>query len=838
MPVSSASNLGYAALLLSALLGQVSCSNDTDAPARASSVRLALPIAHFDLLTQHGNSFRTGANLVESDLTPATLQRGDFGRLFHWKVDGEIYGQPLYISDVMLSNGRLVDLVLVATMNNSVYAFEAPPPDSADRPSPDPLWALHATSLGNPLSDDFFHMKWAVLGRNVHGPIGIVSTPVVDRSLDRVFFTVKSGDTERDRSHLSVHYRLCAASLVTGALVRDCVEIKPTFAGVNGHITQFDSTRQLQRPGLLEAKGRIYLAFGSHQDTEAYHGWVVAYDATTLAQEAVYCDTCGDTNEEKLDRCGRSCMGGIWQGGGGPASDASGSIYVMTGNGTFDKQKGDLGTTFVKLLPNLTVAGSWTPPNYRCLTDTDADLGSAGPLILDNWLIGGGKQGLLYALRLDTFVGIQVGGGSPPNSSNPDPCGYVAPPSDVTTTIQAAPLWKNSSIMYFLKLFARSGLALGYQHIHGAPVVWTVHDTALGDRILIYISAERDVIRAFEFKRDSGFIHGAAPGIDPSDTFESYCRTSTRGMPGGFLTLSANGSDPSSAILWVSMPRRNADALNDDVPGVLRAYGAYPNAGTKLKEIWNSDEGANPRSNSVCKGKLPISPKDELGLFAKFVPPTVSRGKLYLATFSNSLVVYGNRSPHRLTATSPLEPLDYDADVKASSLPVSAGPADSVAVSITITNRGRSAWSPEQHIRLGSKLLPDLMKQVTEGPSALEIRGSVKPGESQRLEFHIRLPTDEGFYYYQWQMEAPNSQATGIIDGWFGRSPAEQKVIVLRPDCAALRRRAERLIARLPAPRAEFKISRSESAAARLIEDQAIIQRCRLIPQSMQMDDE
>jgi outer membrane protein assembly factor BamB len=87
-------------------------------------------------------------------------------------------------------------------------------------------------------------------------------------------------------------------------------------------------------------------------------------------------------------------------------------------------------------------------------------------------------------------------------------------------------------------------------------------------------------------------------------------------MPGGMLSLSAQGSDQTTAVIWASLPKHD-DAFVSDVPGVLRAFDPYT-----LIEIWNNE--SEPQYN-----------------FAKYCPPTVANGRVFLATFSNQIIVYG-----------------------------------------------------------------------------------------------------------------------------------------------------------------------------------------------------
>ena len=90
------------------------------------SFSLLLPLAALliDVLTQHNDLARTGANLKETVLTPANVNEKQFGMLFKHVVDDQVYSQPLLVTNVKIGGGWH-DVVYVTTVNNSVYAFDA-----------------------------------------------------------------------------------------------------------------------------------------------------------------------------------------------------------------------------------------------------------------------------------------------------------------------------------------------------------------------------------------------------------------------------------------------------------------------------------------------------------------------------------------------------------------------------------------------------------------------------------------------------------------------------------------------------------------------------------------
>ena len=273
-----------------------------------------------DVLTQRNDISRTGANTQETSLTPSTIDPAHFGKLFTRRVDGHIYAQPLYVSGLAIPGQGTHNVVYVATMHNSVYAFDADDPNASA-----PLWHVNlGPSFSTPPPPhippvDGSPEPWYKYS-NIQVEIGILSTPAIDRSQNTIYVVpyIMSGP---DPS-----YWLYALDITNGS-VKHKVQIQGTVPGTGvasagGHVA-FNSKNHSQRPGLLLMNGVVYIAFASFADIDDYHGWVFAYDATSLAQTGIYNVT---PNGEAA---------GIWQAGHGPAGDANHNVYLLTGNGTF-----------------------------------------------------------------------------------------------------------------------------------------------------------------------------------------------------------------------------------------------------------------------------------------------------------------------------------------------------------------------------------------------------------------------------------------------------------------------------------------------------------------------
>ncbi|HEY1536584.1 MAG TPA: hypothetical protein VGF76_21330, partial [Polyangiaceae bacterium] len=174
-------------------------TNDRDAGAcqHSSDAGASSP----DVLTQHNDVGRTGATLGETALD--TCNVANLVQLGTYAVDDEVYAQPLYASAIATKQGTK-NLLLVATMADSLFAFDA------DQPGSDPIWQLgQQHELGTP----------ALSSRNVGGNNGILATPVIDASAGTVFVVSRDCDPTSPPTFPSCIQRLFAIELATGKIL-------------------------------------------------------------------------------------------------------------------------------------------------------------------------------------------------------------------------------------------------------------------------------------------------------------------------------------------------------------------------------------------------------------------------------------------------------------------------------------------------------------------------------------------------------------------------------------------------------------------------------------------
>ncbi len=559
-----------------------------------------------DVLTQHNNNARTGANLSEKTLSVKHVNNNEFGKLAYRVVDGDIYAQPLIVTGAKGPDGAGKTMAIVATENNSVYSFDAEDTNQASATAQ--IWQRNLgpsidyrtlyNAIGSPNCTDI------TLRIGITGTPAIALTSTASPRSGVVFVTAKTNAGGQ------YAYTLYALDLATGnpighAPIEGQVSgqgLGSTGSGPAAKIA-FNPMYQLNRPGLLLAGNMLYVAFGGHCDSGPYHGWFFAYDVSNPRMPkkvGVICTTLnGKGPLDPVKRTYIEGLGGIWMSGEGPAMDESGNVYVTTGNGTFNGTT-DFGDSVLKMRVDggkFHILDWFTPENQDLLKDKDYDLGSGGIALIPNshLAVTGGKEGRMYLLDRDNL-------------------GKGAKPSLQSFQVTPNPVPANE---------------VGY-NIHGAPVIWPRNG-----EMFVYVMGEEDHLKQYRLIPDTGgngwkfesdvpfkISSEVAPYAGyPNAPVYSPTRAEPTWMPGGFLTLSADAGNDGTGILWVNMPF-DSNGNHQVVRGVLRAFDA---SDVSKGEIWDSQNTG--RNNDI------------LGQFAKYCPPTVANGKVYVATFQQETIL-------------------------------------------------------------------------------------------------------------------------------------------------------------------------------------------------------
>jgi hypothetical protein len=329
---------------------------------------LAILPAIAQVTTSQYNNARTGATLNEKLLTPRNVNAKQFGKIGAFKVDGAVYAQPLYVPGVEVPGKGTHDILYVATEHDSVYAFDATHPGDA------PLWHisfLNKETGETTVSEDDAQCPF------IRPEIGITSTPVIDMKTGTLYVLARTKIRHRATAD-DYFQRLHALAITTGVekfggpkLITASVQGKGAGAS-NGQVA-FDPVKENPRAALTLANNTVYIAWASSCDVDPYHGWVMGYEAETLAQKSVL-----NVNPDGTEA-------GIWLADTGPAADAEGNLFVPTGNGTFNAGSGgrDYGDSVLKLDgASLKIRDYFTPHDEDRISNADSDVGSSGPTLL------------------------------------------------------------------------------------------------------------------------------------------------------------------------------------------------------------------------------------------------------------------------------------------------------------------------------------------------------------------------------------------------------------------------------------------------------------------------
>ena len=486
------------------------------------------------VLTQHNDSARTGAYLVETQLTPAAVDSATGGPgmiLRYWRpVDGNLWAQLLYARNGIRRHWAQYDVIYAFTDRNSVYAYNA---NQEGKPGTTRGLIWKRTLLPTPHD---------ILRRAI--PIGIVGTPVIDLQQHAIYlvYGISNGRFPINGvgdGKYAAEFHLAALDSQSGSVLRDVVVSGSAPSSVPpGHV-DFVARHQIQRAGLLlapnpVAPGRrtVYVAFASRwlESSINWHGWVIGYDAETFDPRGVFCST--------PDRRANDEGGGIWQGGAGLATDNAGNVYFNTGNGPGSGN--DHGNSIVKLTPVRRMSGAYDfdvaafsaaaddPAHAYEWANNDIDLGGGGVAVIPgtSQLIGGGKTGVLYHLDTTTMTNLQTPLKAFENTYNPcDPeCRRYGgnPKRDDSWSIGP--------------------------HLHGAPTYWQV-SPAKG---LVFHWSEKDYLKRFDHDRLGSGLLVPASVLSGDVRAEGTDYQGNWVMPGGLISLSANGTR--DGILWITLP--------------------------------------------------------------------------------------------------------------------------------------------------------------------------------------------------------------------------------------------------------------------------------------------
>jgi hypothetical protein len=489
------------------------------------------------VLTYHNNLSRDGTNTHEFALTLSNVNTSTFGKLFSCQADGAIYAQPLWVPNLTVA-GSSHNVIIVGTQHESLYAFDA---DSTPCRT---LWHVNLIDSAHGGTSGEASVPSAGAGAlvgsgygDISPEVGITGTPVIDPTTNTLYVVSKSVNTSTQ-----FFQRLHAIDLTTGNervapySIDSSISVSGTGAGSIAGKVPFDPRNENQRPGIVLSNAVVYVAWASHEDHDPYHGWVIGFSASTLVPvaKAVFNTTPNQVGTLTYSR------GGIWMGGGAPAVDSTGSLFFITGNGTFDANSGgaNYGDSVVRLstASGLSVADYFTPLDQASLDANDTDFGSGAATILvdqpsgpvTHLVIGGGKQGTLFLLNRDNLGKFS---------------------SSVNNVIQTVNLGNS---------------------IFATPVFWQNN---------LYVAGVGP-LRQFVFNSATGKFNGAP---------FSQSSTSYR-FPGATPSVSSNGAV--NGIIWAL---DNGLYCTPQSPGcgatVLHAYDA-----TNLAiELWNSSQAAANR---------------------------------------------------------------------------------------------------------------------------------------------------------------------------------------------------------------------------------------------------
>ncbi|HEV2134583.1 MAG TPA: chitobiase/beta-hexosaminidase C-terminal domain-containing protein [Terracidiphilus sp.] len=494
-----------------------------------------------------------GQNTQETALTPTNVNVTSFGKLFSVSVDSTVYAQPLYVPGLTMSDGLVHNVLFVATENDSIYAFDADSNQGADAK---PLWQISLLTSAYGAGSGATAIPWQDTGSpDVAPTVGITGTPAINPATNTMYVVANTKES-------GVYYsRLHAINIITGAEqsgspVNITATVAGNGAGSSGGKITFDPLIENQRPALDYYNGYVYFGYSAHGDNGNWHGWLFAYNATTLQQTAVLCLTPNDIG------------GGIWSSGAGMPIDTSvsgGRMFVVTGNGARSSappfsSSTDYGESVVAFdIANgqFTPTDEFTPFNYATLNSHDYDQASGGLLMLPDQqgayphlLITAGKEGRITLLNRDNLGGYASGASSNTNAVQ-----------DIPPVVQVGQGFWSTAAYWNGNVYLWAGGELPSDG--GVPNV------------------------GMQFKINSGLL----------TTAPSSKTSVTSAYPGPSFSISSNGTQ--DGVAWAV----RADQFNTNGPAVLYAF----DANDLSKILYESDTNASrDKAGPANKFSVPV----------------------------------------------------------------------------------------------------------------------------------------------------------------------------------------------------------------------------------------
>jgi len=545
--------------------------------------------------TRRYNNFRNGWNPNEHAIATKSFKPGRFIKRWSRTVNGLAYAQPLYLANLEIPGKGTKNVLFVATMTNDVAAIDV------DIKTSGPSAFIWQRNLGPAVPDPVIS---GVCGcdnaESTH--YGIMGTPVIDEASKTLYCVAKKYDGAAQT------FWLHALDVTTGeersgypVLIEGAVDGDGGGSHGTGRVP-FIAYMQNQRCGLalsiVDGRPCVYVTFGSICDDyiQEYHGWIFRYrvDAPSEAP-IVYCTSPEMSETGSLWKLCPWPMpvqaaAGIWMSGEAPAIDPDGNLFFATGNGlinadliTQNNQPGrNVGNSYVRLTPDLGFTptnGSGfnyhTPSNERELDEADADLGSAGVMLVNHpgsstsqLLIASAKDGRIRMMEQDNLGGFT----GREYTRNPN---IQRPLDNVLQKIE---------------------------DFHGTAYS-TMAYWAGPDGHIVFHSGNNHPVYQFDLTISSGkswLVNRMVSGQKVKTVFRNARSTSP--------VITSNGSKRGTGVLWMLTRQNSAD-----IPNAMIACDAEDIS----KTLWHT----NQRAQDNLPGKV-----------IKFTHPLVINGRAYVVT--------------------------------------------------------------------------------------------------------------------------------------------------------------------------------------------------------------